>query len=128
MKKFKIAFVDDEEMIHTLIKIKLSSVSFFEKIELYNFSSGLDCVTHLTQVQQKEFDIIFTDITMPEMDGIELAKIINEKYPTTELYFTSALNPKVLEEKEDLNSLSKGYLEKPINLHSLTSIIEQKIL
>ena len=128
MKKFKIAFVDDEEMIHTLIKMKLTTTHFYEKIEVYNFYSGQECASHLDNDEKPHFDLIFTDITMPEMDGIQLAKLINERCPSTELYFTSALTPDLLKNKEDIKSLSKGYFEKPINLHNLTSIIEQKIL
>ena len=38
-------------------------------------------VKALELIEKKKPDIVFTDISMPIMDGIELCKNISEKYP-----------------------------------------------
>ena len=35
----------------------------------------------LTQIESCRLDLVFTDITMPKMDGLELLRVLKERYP-----------------------------------------------
>ncbi len=52
-------------------------------------SDGLQAVDLL---QRQKFDLIITDIKMPEMDGLELAKFVYEIYPQTQVVIISGFD------------------------------------
>jgi two-component system response regulator HupR/HoxA len=69
-----VLFVDDDEIILRSIKMGLSD-------EPYNqlfCKSGHDALEIL---QKEHVHVIVTDMLMPDMDGIELLKIVRDKYP-----------------------------------------------
>ena len=68
-----------------------------------------DGVEALEMISAKNYDIVFMDIQMPELTGIQLFKIVKEK---TSIIFTTAY-PQFALESYDFNSID--YLLKPIN-------------
>ena len=72
------------------------------------------------------FDIALIDITMPEMDGIELLQIIKNTSPTTECIMLTAVD----EARVAIDCLRKGaydYLVKPISKEDLVSTISRAL-
>lgn len=75
MERKKILLVDDEEAIRKMVKAMLGD-------ELYEFeeaSNGLDA-QHLLK-KDAAFDLIITDVIMPDCDGIELVMAVRRKLP-----------------------------------------------
>jgi YesN/AraC family two-component response regulator len=66
--------------------------------------------------------IIITDIRMPFMDGLEMAKIIREIDPTVPIIVTTAFNKKEYLIKSDELGINE-YIEKPINPYLLLNAI-----
>lgn len=77
MKK-RILFVDDEPMI--LEGIKRSTRSQREMWEMDFVTSGKEA---LGSFSHSPYDVIVTDMRMPEMSGAELLNIVYELYPNT---------------------------------------------
>lgn len=75
-EKFSVLFVDDE--VNILRSIERSVI--YEDFNSYFANSGKEA---LEMMESKKIDVIITDMRMPEMNGLELLKIINEKWPTT---------------------------------------------
>ncbi|MVX63950.1 response regulator [Clostridium chromiireducens] len=73
----KVIIVDDEYLIRNLIKMKIDwkEASMEAVGEAGNAEQALELVDKLNP------DIIFTDICMPSMDGIEFSKRVLAKYP-----------------------------------------------
>lgn len=70
----KILVIDDDTIMRgTLVDI-LSSQN-------YNVMEASNGVEAIKKISKEHFDMIVTDILMPEMDGIELILEIKEKYP-----------------------------------------------
>lgn len=69
------------------------------------------------------FDLVMTDIRMPELDGIELSKKIYEMNPKQPIIVLSAYNDtKYL---VDLINLGvEGFMQKPVSLEHLISALE----
>ena len=80
----------------------------------------------LTELQLREFDLLLTDIVMPVMDGIELARKAAEIDPEMKIMFITgfaavALNPSN-RAPEDAKVLSK-----PFHLRDLVSEVDKVI-
>jgi two-component system response regulator AtoC len=72
------------------------------------------------------FDIALIDITMPEMDGIELLEIVKNSSPITECIMVTAVD----EARVAITCLKKGaydYLVKPISKEDLVSTISRAL-
>lgn len=76
------------------------------------------------QLKHDIFDILLTDIVMPEMDGIELARHAAELDPTMKIMFITgfaavALNP------ENAAPKDAKVLSKPFHLKDLVAEVER---
>lgn len=76
MKKAKILFVDDESNILNALKRKLHFMS--TEWEMSFADSGKKALDIL---DQSAYDILVTDMRMPEMSGIELLGFVYERHP-----------------------------------------------
>ena len=84
-----VAIVDDEESARAQLRSCLDELSKQESLEVIieEFSSG----TALLGAYHGEFDIIFLDIEMPGMNGIETAKAIRESDQNVMIVFATAM-------------------------------------
>lgn len=102
MEKIKIIIIDDEAPAREIIKHYLKEVDSVEVIaECSDGFSGLKSVSLMKP------DIIFLDIQMPRLTGIEMVEVLTEK---PEIIFTTAYDQYALRAFE-LNAID--YLMKP---------------
>lgn len=101
-KRLRCLIVDDEPPAIRLLENYISKVSFLEKVE-----STTSALKALQIIESQTIDVVFLDIQMPELSGIQLSKIIKEK---TNIIFTTAY-PQFAIESYDLNAID--YLLKP---------------
>lgn len=91
-----IAICDDEEYyrvhIKHILEKNLNSRRIRYQIEL--FSSGED---FLGQNKDMKFDIVFLDIEMKKINGMEVAYKIRERNPDTEIVFVTVMMEYALE-------------------------------
>jgi DNA-binding NtrC family response regulator len=72
----KILVVDDEQLIR-------ESLVFVLAKEGYDVEAAENGIQALQKIKQESFDIVITDIEMPEMKGVELLRKIREISPQT---------------------------------------------
>jgi two-component system LytT family response regulator len=102
MEKIRIAIIDDEAPAREIIKYYLKEVDSVEVIaECADGFSGLKSISLLKP------DLVFLDIQMPRLTGIELIEVLTEK---PEIIFTTAYDQFALRAFE-LNAVD--YLMKP---------------
>ena len=107
----KILVIDDERSIRNTMKDILE----FEKHKIVlaeNGRSGLDTAT------RDEFDLIFSDIKMPEMDGIELLEQLKEQSVETPVVMISG-HGNIDTAVECIKKGAFDFIEKPIDLNRL---------
>lgn len=121
---FSILFVDDESFFRETITRSIRR--YFPMVD--DCSQGQEALSLFTQ---KRHHVVVSDLNMPVMDGIELAKAIKAISPQTAIIFMTARNDaKTLLEAIDIGVDS--YLVKPVNLERLiekiTAIFEQTMM
>ncbi|MGU3376683.1 LytR/AlgR family response regulator transcription factor [Chryseobacterium sp. M5A1_1a] len=89
MRKLKCIIVDDEPLALSLLESYVQKISFFELV----FSTE-NPILALEFMQNNESDLVFLDIQMPELTGINFMKINGnkQKYVLTTAYSEYALD------------------------------------
>lgn len=100
---FKCIIVDDEPPATRILKNYVEKVSFLEEAGIFN-----DSLKALEFLNSNKVDVIFLDIQMPQLTGLQLSKIISKE---VKVIFTTAYPDFALEGFE-LNAVD--YLLKPI--------------
>ena len=124
-KDSKILIVDDEAMIRKVLKKYLSEKGYF--IETVN--DGLEALEIL---EKESFDLVLTDLKMPQMSGNELLESLSKNYPNLPKIVLTGYGT----EKDIMLALKTGaydFLTKPItdfNIleHSIEKAIKSKKL
>lgn len=83
---------------------------------------GNSAAEALAWLQLHEADVLVTDIEMPVTTGIELARIVKEKYPATKVIALSMFDKKEIV-RELLGTGAEGYLLKDIEKKELVEAI-----
>ena len=110
---YKILIVDDDTELLKMLK------SYFE-IRGYVVITAENGADGLKQAQQGT-DIILLDVNMPQIDGIELCRMIRDKVMCPILFLTAKV-----EEQDRVNGLLSGgddYILKPFSLKELEARI-----
>lgn len=100
----KCAIVDDEPLAVELLASYVSKIPFLELCGKYNNATDA-----LHGIGEQPVDLLFLDIQMPELNGLELSKMIPEG---TRIVFTTAFNQYAVDGFR-VNALD--YLLKPIS-------------
>ncbi|MFB9079499.1 LytR/AlgR family response regulator transcription factor [Flavobacterium procerum] len=101
---FKCIIVDDEPPATRILENYIGKVNFLEKAEVFN-----DSLKALEFLNLQKVDVIFLDIQMPQLTGLQLSRIISKNI---KVIFTTAYPDFALEGFE-LNAVD--YLLKPIS-------------
>ncbi|MEJ5316491.1 MAG: response regulator transcription factor [Tenuifilum sp.] len=119
MDKIRVALVEDHQLVRDGIRSLLTNLPNIEVV------AESDCAkTMLSQIEGAKPDVLLVDISLPEMSGIELAKVVTTSYPGTKVIILSMHT----EQEYIFNSLrngAKGYLHKSISREELVEAIEQ---
>ncbi len=120
----KILMVDDENVILDVAK------EYFEKkgYQVYTAGNGIEALDILSQ---EKIGCVFTDINMPEMDGLELAEKIRVKDNTLPVVVMTGY-PSLENTIQTLKNGVIDYLIKPVNFEqmelTLTRILRERKL
>jgi DNA-binding NtrC family response regulator len=79
----------------------------------YEVSVALNGETGLKDVESTEYDVVFTDIRMPGMDGLEVAERIKAKCPWTPVVVITGYGTEENEAKAWLLGVN-GFVHKPL--------------
>lgn len=101
----KILLVDDSKTVHTYIKSLLDGKG-------YTFDSAYDGAEAVEKSTSNEYDLIFMDIEMPKMTGLEALKAIRSLDSDTPIIMVTSKNtPSLI--KEIITAGADEYIMKP---------------
>lgn len=105
--------VDDEKDIVYVLHRGL-------QLKGFEVDSFIDPKQAAEKFKPELYDVVVTDINMPQMDGFELYHKIREKDPHVKIYFLCAFDAYEREVREKFpNSALTGFIRKPITYGSL---------
>ena len=110
----KILIVDDHELNRSLLREVVEDYAKEKKLELL-IDEAENGALAVELFKQNSYDIIFMDITMPKMDGIEATKQIREISKKVLIVAISAQND-TKSQKSILDAGAEDYISKPINV------------
>ena len=114
----RIAIVDDEKIIREHIKKLIENKQQEYVIDTY--SAGEELLQ-----AEKCYDIVFLDIQMDGINGIDTARALRQKVEDMVLVFVTGVKEYVF---DAFDVAAFHYLIKPINEQKFTSVIERAVL
>ncbi|WP_258101291.1 response regulator [Marinoscillum pacificum] len=115
----KILVVDDSESIREAIDMALTGAGY----QVHKAIDGLDGVKTLGD---KSFDLVITDLNMPNMDGISLVQEIRKndknKFLPVLILTTESQNAKRMEAR---NAGATGWIVKPFVKDQLIGVVKK---
>jgi len=117
MEDFEILFVDDDRGILALVEEYLT-------LQGYKVTLADSGVKAFQLIEERNFDIVFTDLKMPEFSGFELLTAIRERRPDTEVIIVTGYAT-IESAIEAMKLGSYDYVQKPIKLERLKILIDR---
>lgn len=120
MEKLKVLIVDDEYLIRNLLRMRID----WEQQGLTIIGEASNAYEALDLVDQQRPDIIFTDIYMPSINGIEFSAMVLEKYPDIRIVIVTGHD----EFEYAHQSIKMGifdFILKPIRASDLLNVIDK---
>lgn len=111
---YRVLIADDEQGIRTGLKVLVDwqELGFAIVEEAENGQEALG------KMKNGKIDVLFTDIRMPEMDGLELIKTVRAEYPGCRIIIISAYTD-FSYVKTAMTLGARNYLLKPVNEEEL---------
>ena len=112
----KILIIDDEKNICSAIKGILED-------EGYDCDYSLNYADGFRKLQENKFDVLFLDIWLPDIDGIEGLKEIKRHFPEIEVIMISG-HGTIETAVDTIRYGAYDFLEKPLSLERIVMIIK----
>jgi DNA-binding NtrC family response regulator len=119
MEDFPILFVDDDRQILELVSAYLSRYGFVIDTEISGTAA-------LEKIEKHDYAIVFTDLIMPEISGLDLLKAVKKSGALTEVIIVTGYGT-IESAIESLKLGGYDYVQKPINFERLKILIERII-
>lgn len=113
----KILVVDDERSIRNSMKEVL-------EFEGHVVTLAEDGENGLKEVEKEQFDLVFSDIKMPKMDGIELLAKMRQLQPSTKMILISG-HGTIETAVQCMRNGAFDFIEKPMNLNRLLQAVKE---
>ncbi len=116
MERTRVVIADDESIVRTDLKEMLTSLGYLVVGEVGDGRSAVNVARELKP------DVVIMDIKMPDMDGIEAAKILTEEQIAPVILLTAYGQKELVDRAKEAGVV--GYLVKPFREADLSPAIE----
>lgn len=112
----KILIVDDDQITPLIIEKYLKSQGYITTVA--------NSAVEASQLMKEEFyNLVITDINMPEINGLEFMLWIKQNFPACKVIIMTAFGSDEIKNFVKLNG-AVNYFEKPVNLKDLTKQVQ----
>lgn len=110
-----ILLVEDEDMVRAVAERALTRQGY----TVATASDGEEGLKHLAG--EEHFDMIVSDVVMPNMDGPAMAKTVRKQYPDMPILFMSGYAEEQLRKSIDLDNVA--FLPKPFSVAQIAEAV-----
>ncbi|MBF0280444.1 MAG: response regulator [SAR324 cluster bacterium] len=114
----KALVIDDSPIIRKMVSFGLQKAMGYQVIQAGNGQEGLDLTS------EHDFEIIFSDINMPVMTGVEFLKAFREKNAVTPVFMLSSEQEGVYK-PQCLELGATGFFRKPFKPNTIQAALKQ---
>jgi len=118
--QIKLLIVDDEPIICR----GLQSTVPWASIGVEVIGEAYDGLEALELIARQEVDVVITDICMPEMDGLELTRVLREQKPDIKVIIVSGYD-EFEYARQAMRLGVEDFLLKPVNVEELMGMVER---
>jgi len=115
----RVLIVDDEPFVRHLIRDTLKTRGFAT-------GSAANGVEALEELAKEPYDLVISDVVMPEMEGFELLKRVKKDYPGLKVIILTGYSS-----QHDISDFllygADEYLTKPFQVNELLAAVEKVI-
>ncbi len=121
MDKIGIAICDDQHASHVILHKMIEKFVTEEKIEcsIFHYTNAIDLIDNIDA-----YSIVFLDIMMPDMDGIEAGVRLKRTKSSLFIVMISATEDRI---KECFEIGARGYITKPIEQQNVNRVLEHAL-
>src|SRR4030042_1917835 len=112
MEPMKVLVVDDEVQIREMLKRGLTQIAG------HTVDVAPNGVEAIKKIESDIFDLVLTDVKMPEMDGVELLKTIKGTRPEVMVILMTAFGS-IQTAVEAMKIGANDYITKPVDFNEL---------
>jgi CheY-like chemotaxis protein len=125
-----ILVVDDEEALQELVQVSLQALGY----RVLTASNGEQAMQILSDehtdgkpaTNKQGVDLLFSDVIMPGINGLELAERAHKQYPALKILLTSGYTEKAIAENRQ-SKFATNVLTKPYSQSDLTQRLRQML-
>lgn len=115
----RILIVDDDDTIRKTLKAILEDEGYIVDLA----ATGQEAIQ---KTEETAYDIALLDIRLPDMEGVELLKLIKDNVPKTRKIMLTGY-PSMQNAIAALNKNADAYLVKPVDVEKLLSTIRNQL-
>ncbi|GMT47792.1 MAG: hypothetical protein IEMM0007_1358 [bacterium] len=115
MSKGRVLVIDDE----AIVRISCQRVLTPEGYDVVATSRGDEAIELL---ENEHFDVVLTDLKMPDMDGFEVLKIIKERWPDIQVIIITGYGT-ISTAVEAIKLGAFEYIEKPFTPEDILRVV-----
>ncbi|NOX19800.1 MAG: sigma-54-dependent Fis family transcriptional regulator [Nitrospirae bacterium] len=115
----KVLVIDDE----AIVRVSCERVLQPEGYEVVSISRGDEAI----ELMEKErFDIVLTDLKMPDMDGLEVLKIIKKRWPDVQVIIITGYGT-ISTAVQAIKLGAYEYIEKPFTPEDILRVVKSAL-
>jgi two-component system, NtrC family, nitrogen regulation response regulator NtrX len=118
-KQARILIVDDDESIRTTLKAILEDEGYF----VNTAASGKEAIQ---KTQETAYNLTLLDIRLPDIEGVELLKLLKENIPRTRKVMLTGY-PSIQNAVAAVNKNADAYLIKPVDIEKLLATVKDQL-
>jgi DNA-binding NtrC family response regulator len=118
-EKTKILIVDDDENIRKTMKAILEE-------ENYSVDVAINGKEAIEMSNKKVYNLALLDIRLPDMEGVDLLKLMKEYVPRTRKIMVTGY-PTIQNAMIAVNKKADAYLLKPVDIEKLLEVVKEQL-
>src|SRR5512139_3806370 len=119
IQKYRILIVDDDVTIRSTMEAILED-------EGYSVDSAANGKEAIKKTQEQIYNLALLDIRLPDMEGVELLKLLKDGVPRTRKIMVTGY-PSMQNAISALNKNADAYLRKPVEVETLLATVKQQL-